>query len=197
MAEMDDKGAPQPQAGTQGQAQGQTGQDGQGSQGTATQPQGQAQGGQENTVPEKYEYEVPDTWDEAYKAKVESIARENKLSNEQMKKFAEIAQNEHQAFIEARKKSMEAWEHELKQDKDFSSKNFNTAVQYARMGLENIDTNGELKKVLEESGYGSHPAVVRAMYKIGKMLDNDKIVGKGGGNTNEVPLWDRLYNTKQ
>lgn len=197
MAEMDDKGAPQPQAGTQGQAQGQTGQDGQGSQGTATQPQGQAQGGQENTVPEKYEYEVPDTWDEAYKAKVESIARENKLSNEQMKKFAEIAQNEHQAFIEARKKSMEAWEHELKQDQDFSSKNFNTAVQYARMGLEHIDTNGELKKVLEESGYGSHPAVVRAMYKIGKMLDNDKIVGKGGGNTNEVPLWDRLYNTKQ
>lgn len=92
---------------------------------------------------------------------------------------------------------MEAWEHELKQDQDFASKNFNTAVQYARMGLENIDTTGELKKVLEESGYGSHPAVVRAMYKIGKMLDNDKIVGKGGGNTNEVPLWDRLYNTKQ
>lgn len=172
----------------------QQGQQGQGSQNPAPQPQGA--GAQENTVPEKYEYDVPETWDEAYKTKVEAIAKENKLNNEQMKKFAEMAQNEHQAFLEQREKNMQGWVNELKQDPDFAGENYNQSVQYALMGLKHVDPKGELKSVLEESGYGSHPAVVKAMFKIGKMLDNDKIAGKGSRSSSQSPVWERMYNNQ-
>ncbi len=143
-------------------------------------------------VPETYDYDVPQTWDGAYKEKVESIAKAHKLTNEQMKAFAVYAQKEHEAFMQERQNNMEKWESELKKDPDFAGENFNTAVQYAAAGLRHIDTDGSLAKVLEESGYGSHPAVVKAMHKIGKMLNNDSIVGKGG-SAKDVPLWDRLY----
>lgn len=168
----------------------------QGQAGQSQAPQPQGAGAQENTVPEKYEYDVPETWDEAYKTKVEAIARENKLNNEQMKKFAEMAQNEHQAFLEQREKNMQSWVNELKQDPDFAGENYNQSVQYALMGLKHIDPKGELKSVLEESGYGSHPAVVKAMFKIGKMLDNDKIAGKGSRSSSQSPVWERMYNNQ-
>lgn len=163
----------------------QTGQNG---QGTQTPPAPQPE------VPEKYDYEIPDTWDEVYTAKVESIAKAHKLNNEQMKAFAEYAQQEHQAAMQERQNNMQKWENELRQAPEFAGENYNQAIQYAKMGLKHIDTTGELFSVLEESGYGSHPAVVKAMFKIGKMLDNDKIAGKNGNNAGNVPLWDRLYN---
>lgn len=148
---------------------------------------------QKNAVPEKYDYQKPDAWNDEYCANVERIAKENNLSNEQMKVFAAYAQKEHEKFLETRQENMQRWENELKQDPDFAGENFKNAVQYAGMGLKHIDTNGDLQKVLEESGYGSHPAVVRAMYKIGKMLDNDNNIKTTNNAVKDVPLWDRLY----
>lgn len=163
---------------------------GQNGQGTATPPE-------QGAVPEKYDYEIPDTWDEAYTAKVESIAKAHKLNNEQMKAFAEYAQQEHQVAMQERQNNMQKWENELRQAPEFAGENFNQAVQYALMGLNHIDPKGELKTVLEESGYGSHPAVVKAMYQIGKMLDNDKFAGKGNGKDSTSPTWARMYKTEE
>ena len=164
---------------------------GQNGQGTQTPPAPQPE------VPEKYEYEIPDTWDEAYTAKVESIAKENKLTNEQMKVFAGFAQKEHQAAMQERQNNMQKWENDLRQEPEFAGENYNQAVQYAKMGLKHIDPKGELFSVLEESGYGSHPAVVKAMYQIGKMLDNDKFAGKGSGKDSTSPIWARMYKTEE
>lgn len=144
-------------------------------------------------VPEKYDYEIPDSWDEAYKEQVESIAKAHKLTNEQMQAFALHAKKEHERFMQARQDNMDKWAKELKQDPDFAGENFQVSVQYAVKGLAHIDPKGELAQVLEQSGYGSHPAVVRAMYKIGKMLDNNSIVKGGTRSAGEVPLWDKLY----
>ena len=37
----------------------------------------------------------------------------------------------------------------------------------------------ELKGILEETGYGNHPAVLRLFHQIGKLLGEDNIVGGG------------------
>lgn len=152
-----------------------------------------AEGQNTLAAPEKYDYEIPDTWDENYKQQVESIAKEHNLTNEQMKAFALHAKKEHERFMQVRQENMDKWAKELKQDPDFAGENFQTSVQYALKGLAHVDPKGELLQVLEQSGYGSHPAVVRAMYKIGKMLDNDSIVNGSAKSAAQKPLWDRLY----
>jgi hypothetical protein len=44
-------------------------------------------------------------------------------------------------------------------------------INLARRGLDYIDKEGELRKVLNDTGYGDHPAAIKAFLVIGKQLE--------------------------
>lgn len=116
------------------------------------------------------------------------------LNEEQAKQFSDVAKNIQERSIAKFGMEKSNWEKSLKEDSDFGGVNFETNVGYAKIGLQKFDNNGEVGKLLSESGYGSHPAVVKFFQKVGKALNEDKVLGVGSReNFKERPLYDRLY----
>ena len=91
-------------------------------------------------------------------------------------------------FISQRK----AWISEIQADKDFGGDNFKSTVADAKRALSKYDEDGTIRKMLDETGYGDNPAVIKIFAKVGRELGEDKIIGKGGAG-GKKPLAERLY----
>lgn len=76
----------------------------------------------------------------------------------------------------AEQDKLQGWENETKARLGAS---FDRDVNHARYALRELDTNGKLGAVLEESGLGSHPEVVVMLSKIGSMLGERGPRGEG------------------
>lgn len=64
------------------------------------------------------------------------------------------------------------------QDEEFGGVKFNENMRYANVAMKRFD-DGKLMEILQQSGFGSHPEVVRFMYRVGKSLsEKDAVVGK-------------------
>lgn len=63
---------------------------------------------------------------------------------------------------------MEAWGTELKADKDFGGEKFDANLATAIKGVEAVGSP-ELRALLDETGMGSHPEIVRAFWKVGQL----------------------------
>lgn len=55
------------------------------------------------------------------------------------------------------------------EDSEFGGMNFYDNMRYAKAAILRFD-DGSLAKILNETGFGSHPEVVRFMYRVGKAL---------------------------
>jgi len=62
-------------------------------------------------------------------------------------------------------------------DVEFGGGKFHENLRYAKAAMARFD-DGALGKILTESGFGSHPEVVRFMYRVGKALsEKDMVMG--------------------
>ena len=64
------------------------------------------------------------------------------------------------------------WEADAKADKEIGGEAFDENIGTAKLALEKVGTP-ELTKFLTDSGAGSHPEVIRAFVKMGKLLKED------------------------
>lgn len=80
-------------------------------------------------------------------------------------------------------KTREEWQSQSRHDKEFGGAHFNENLAVAKRGLEQFGSP-ELTQILEQTGLGNHPAVIRAFYKMGKLLGEDKTLsgGASGGH---------------
>ena len=62
-----------------------------------------------------------------------------------------------------------AWEGELRADKEFGGEAYDANVATAVKGLEAVGSP-ELRQVLDQTGMGSHPEIVRAFKKVGELV---------------------------
>lgn len=83
-----------------------------------------------------------------------------------------------------RQKQVDGWFQSLKADKEIGGTNFDQAFSVAKQGLEQFATP-EFKQLLRESGLGSHPEMVRFIYRTGKALAEDSSAGAGGNGGKE------------
>lgn len=88
-----------------------------------------------------------------------------------------------------------AWENEIRSDPDMGGANYDKTVQDARKGIE-VFGNDALRKVLSESGLGSHPEVLRAFAKAGKQAQESPILG-GEGNKGGTSFAGALFGGKK
>lgn len=151
--------------------------------------------GDEPQVPESYEFKMPDGVELDGKAAEEfsAIAKELKLSQADAQRIADVATKMQQKQAEAHATTVKGWADSCKTDKEFGGDNLEQNMSVARKA---IDTFGspELKALLNATGMGNHPEVVRFAFKAGKAISEDTFVQSGSRTpTPEQSLEKRLY----
>ena len=162
-----------------------------GDQGTDTSGQGQSQDGQGEgqkaddkgaTVPEKYDFSMPEgvDLDTAAADEFSAIAKDLKLTQEQAQKVADVGAKMAQRQQEQHQATVQQWVESVKTDKEIGGDKLEENLSVARKAMDTYGTP-ELKDVLNATGLGNHPAFVKLFYKVGKTLSDDSVVR--GGNT--------------
>lgn len=135
-------------------------------------------------APEKYEIKFAETiaTDPEVLQEFESVAREYNLTNEQAQKLADVGSKlsekmaEKQAEVHA--KQVEEWRSLSMSDKEFGGEKLNENIAVAKTAMTKFATP-ELVDLLNASGLGNHPEVIRAFYKVGKAISSDDKVVTG------------------
>ena len=92
-------------------------------------------------------------------------------------------------------KTVETWETTAKADKEFGGPQLQENLAVAVKALDRFGTP-ELRQMLGESRLGSHPEVIRFVYRVGKSIAEDRIEtggpGDGGGRTAAQTLYPSM-----
>lgn len=143
----------------------------------------QAKAGDEPVVPEKYEFKAPEgrEFDQAVLEQFSEVAKELKLTQEGAQKVIDKLSN---AIAEKQTNTMKAaseeWVKSVNADKEIGGDKLNQNLAVAKKALETFGTP-ELRTLLNESGLGNHPEIIRAFFKAGKAISEDRIVPGGIG----------------
>lgn len=176
---------------TQGQTQPADG------QGDGTSKPGEGDNKPAEGAPEKYEFKAPDgtEYDADVLAVFETEAKKLNLNQEQAQGFLDALNtkiSEHQnTRLEAAKAE---WADSSKFDKEFGGDKFDANLAVATKAIEQFGTP-ELRELLDKTGLGNHPEMIRAFYRAGKAISQDRVVTSSVGarpGTNES-LASRLY----
>lgn len=179
----------QQQQATEGQ-----GTQGQQAEGTKTEGGQQEQEKKPEGAPESYEFKAPEgvTIDNTVIGAFSEVAKELNLPQDQAQKVLDkmapvIAARQAEQFQAARTE----WAEAAKTDKEFGGDKLAENLGTAKKALDALATP-ELRTLLEESGLGNHPEVIRVFYRAGKAISEDRFVAGQAGKTNQGDA-RRLY----
>lgn len=135
-------------------------------------------------APEKYEFELPDglRMDDVGLSAFSEVAKDLNLSQDAAQKMLDKmapAMAERQA--EAIRQVQTEWLEGAKSDKEFGGEKLNENLATAKKALDSFGSP-ELRTLLNETGLGNHPEIIRAFYRAGKAISEDKFVPATGGS---------------
>ena len=157
-------------------------------QGGQPEPQGQPEGqqpqqndtGEAKTSPESYVLDLPNFQGSPEDlAFVTEMAQQSGLPAKEASEFLRRSEI-YQTILQ--EKTAEAWAEASRNDPEFGGERFDANLAVAKRGYDMFATD-ELKSILEQTGYGNHPEVLRVFHKIGKMMGEDNIVGGGASSS--------------
>lgn len=94
-----------------------------------------------------------------------------------------------QAKIDATK---QLWHDQTVADKEIGGDKLQENLAVAKLALN--DVTPDFKKLLDDTGLGNHPEMIKLMYRLGKTLKTDTIVAGGRAPDRFSSLAERLYN---
>lgn len=162
-------------------------------------------------VPEKYELKasegLPDLDPEAV-ALAEPVFKELGLTNDQAQQLIPIAEKFassitdrlNQQILAGVAEQRAAWLAEAKADPEIGGNQWDSNIVLAAKALDTLGfvKGSPLRAVLDESGLGNHPEMIRAWVKVGKAVSEDTDFVRGGvataGHRSDA---DILYPSKQ
>lgn len=100
------------------------------------------------------------------------------------------AMQERSNALKAQERS--SWEEASRGDKEFGGDKLNDSLAIARKALTQFGSP-ELSKLLNETGLGNHPEVIRAWYRAGQAISEDRYVG--GNQSGAKPSTARDFNS--
>jgi hypothetical protein len=136
-------------------------------------------------VPEAYELTAPEgmTIDADMLTEATPIFKELGLSNEAASKVLPLAQSliaktqdaTVQQFIDQGNQQRKAWLEEAKADPEIGGNKWDATLHTAGRGLDALGygEGSALRTLLNETGLGNHPEMIKAMAKIGGMVGED------------------------
>ncbi len=145
-------------------------------------------------APEPFELTAPEGYpiNEAGLKGLNDLCKSAKLTKEQGEAVLAHMAGNYAAFTEQQQAQGKAWIEEFKADKDFGGDKFDVSVAEAQKALATFDEGGTVSKMLQETGYGNNPAVLKIFARVGRALGEDKLPGMSGG-AEDKPLEERFY----
>jgi len=139
-----------------------------------------------------YDFKMPDgvELDAASADEFKAIAKELNLSKDAAQKVVDLAAKREQARAEAFAKQVEDWANQVQRDPELGKPETLAAARKV------VDTFGddETKSLLNSTGMGNHPALVRFMVKVSKAISEDKFVaGRDNGEPTKKDPASVLY----
>lgn len=155
-------------------------------------------------APEKYEFKSPEggsAFDDGVIEQFSEVARELNLPQEAAQKVLDKMGPALQARqLENIQAARTMWADSAKTDKEFGGEKLTENLAVAKKALDQFGSP-ELRTLLNESGLGNHPEMIRVLYRAGKAISEDRFVGSGrGGKTAPVSQNDyakALYPSQQ
>ena len=139
-------------------------------------------------APESYEFKAPEgvTFDDAVIGAFSEVAKELNLPQEQAQKVLDkmapvMAQRQTEQLTAANAQ----WVESVKTDKEYGGDALNENLAVAKKAFDEFSTP-ELRTLLNQTGLGNHPEVVRVFYRAGKAISEDRFVAGKGGKTNQA-----------
>lgn len=153
------------------------------------------------TAPEKYEFKAPEgqEFDGETITAYSEVARELNLSQDAAQKLLDVMGPKMAARQQAQIQAVQAaWVEASKADKEFGGEKLSENLAVAKKALDAFG-DADIRTLLNESGLGNHPAVVRFFFRAGKALSEDRIVTGSTGQAKAGPksfadLADALYS---
>lgn len=161
--------------------------DGQAAQATAAPADGQAtqsaastsQDGQ--TAVEYADFTAPEglTFNPETLGEFKELAKAKGLSQEDAQKFADlggkVVKMQHENYARQIEAAQTQWAEASRTDKEIGGDKFEENCALAKRALDTFGSP-ELAKMMEESGLGNHPDVLRAFVRIGRAISEDRLV---------------------
>ena len=117
------------------------------------------------------------TMNEELLTEVTPLFKEAGISQEVAQKFIDINSKQIQALEQGKADSFnqltQEWRDASVNDKEFGGDKFDQSVANARLALDNFGSP-ELSKLLNETGLGNNPEVIRFMNKVGSLTKEDQ-----------------------
>jgi hypothetical protein len=110
---------------------------------------------------------------------LKELAAELKLTQEQAQKFADLGGKMAASQLARQAAVIEQWGKDAAADKEFGGENLQQNLGIAKAAIEQLAPG--LRPVLESTGLGNHPEVIRAFWKAGQLLAEDKPPQGGSG----------------
>jgi hypothetical protein len=148
-------------------------------------------------APEKYEFKDADKMDPKVLEAFSESAKEANLTQDAAQKLldkvAPALQAQRDDMVKAVKQQ---WTEATKTDKEFGGEKLQENLGIAKTAFSQF-TTPELRTFLDETGLSNHPEIIRAFWKVGKAISEDKFVsGKPGGQAEGDPAKVLYDNTK-
>jgi hypothetical protein len=129
-------------------------------------------------APEAYEFKAPEgrVFDSEVMASYSQVAKELNLSQESAQRLLDAVgpkmAERQMAMIEA---TRNGWADNSKSDREFGGEKLSENLGVAKKALDAFGT-AELRTLLNETGLGNHPELIRFMFRAGKAISEDRMV---------------------
>ena len=112
-------------------------------------------------------------------------ARKQGLSKDQAQALVDREQQAISTYLEQEKSALEErsqqWVEDVKSDQEIGGEKFGASVEQAKRVISKYASDS-LKDMLEKTGLGNHPEVVRLFARVGKEMASDSFVNAPAGN---------------
>jgi len=137
-------------------------------------------------APDNYEFnskvaDAPQELDSEVLTAFGDVAKELDLPQEDaqkvLDKVAPVIQERQAKMLEQVRAD---WASESQSDKEFGGEALTENLNVAKQALDAFGTDA-FKSLLQETGFGNHPEIIRFMYRAGKAISEDSYVGNSQG----------------
>tara|TARA_R100001369_G_scaffold39393_1_gene65431 strand:- start:13 stop:645 length:633 start_codon:yes stop_codon:yes gene_type:complete len=152
------------------------------------------------SAPEEYgTFELPDNFDmnEETLGEYHTFAKENNLTQEQAQRGVDMVAQMKQAEMTQWVEQQKSWVDDAKSDAEFGGDKFEQNIAVAVKARDSFGTS-EFNEMLDTSGLGNHPEMIRFLNRVGKAISEDSVVVGGtsttGNQTRESVLYPSMQN---
>lgn len=147
-------------------------------------------------VPETYTFTAPEgtAYDPAVLDAFSGAAKEAGLTQDAAQKLIDkMAPAIAARQVDQVQAIQKEWQDTSSSDAEFGGANLAANLGVARKALDNFATP-ELRTLLEQTGLGNHPEVIRLLYRAGKAISEDKFVGGNASGAGKATAAAVLYD---